>query len=102
MFSYYLERVAKAGFVGMAAGNAPRMVAPHGGSEPRFGTNPIAFGFPSADTPVIWDVGTAAVMHFDVTLRMRFGQLLPEGAAFDAAGLPICDPATALGGAFNV
>ena len=102
MFAYYLERVAKAGLVGMAAGSAPQMVAPHGGSEPRFGTNPIAFGFPSAGTPVIWDVGTSAVMHSDVMLRSRLGQLLPEGAAFDAAGLPTRDPTAALAGAFAV
>lgn len=102
MFAYYLERVAKAGFVGMAAGNAPQMVAPHGGSEPKFGTNPIAFGFPSAGIPVIWDVGTSAVMHSDVMLRLRLGQLLPEGTAFDAAGLPTRDPAAALDGAFGV
>jgi LDH2 family malate/lactate/ureidoglycolate dehydrogenase len=24
-------------------------VAPHGGTEARFGTNPIAFGFPTAE-----------------------------------------------------
>jgi LDH2 family malate/lactate/ureidoglycolate dehydrogenase len=45
MFSYYLERVTRAGFAGMAAGSAWQRVAPHGGTEARFGTNPIAFGF---------------------------------------------------------
>ena len=47
MFSYYLEKVTRAGFAGMAAGSAPPRVAPPGGTEGRFGTNPIAFGFPS-------------------------------------------------------
>ena len=102
MFTYYLERLARAGLVGMAAGNAPQMVAPHGGSQPRFGTNPIGFSFPSADVPVIWDVGTSAIMHSDVMLRLRLGEKLPEGAAFDAAGLPTRDPQAALGGAFGV
>ena len=102
MFSYYLERVTKAGFAGMIAGSAPPRVAPHGGTESRFGTNPIAFGFPSTETPVIWDIGTAAVMSGEVMLAQRLGQELPDGSAFDAAGQPTRDPAAALLGAFAV
>ena len=52
MFSYYLERVVAAGFVGMVAGSGSFKVAPHGGTEGRYSTNPIAFGFPSTTTPV--------------------------------------------------
>lgn len=102
MFSYYLEQVTKAGFAGMVAGSAPPRVAPHGGAEGRFGTNPIAFGFPSTGTPIIWDVGTAAVMSGEVMLARRLGQELPEGSAFDAAGHPTRDPGEALRGAFAV
>lgn len=53
MFSYYLEKLANAGFAGMIAGSGPPRVAPHGGTEGRFGTNPIAFGFPSNTLPII-------------------------------------------------
>lgn len=102
MFSYYLERVTQAGFAGMIAGSAPPRVAPHGGTEGRFGTNPIAFGFPSKGTPIIWDIGTSAVMSGEVMLAERLGQDLPKGSAFDAAGQPTRDPAAALQGAFAV
>lgn len=54
MYSYYLERVTKAGFAGLVAGSAPPRVAPHGGTEGRFGTNPIAIGIPTTGVPVIW------------------------------------------------
>lgn len=54
MFSYYMELVTKSGLVGMAAGSGPSIVAPFGGTQARFCTNPIAFGFPSDGIPVIW------------------------------------------------
>jgi len=102
MYSYYLERITAAGLVGMIAGSGTQLVAPHGGTEGRFGTNPIAFGFPSATTPVIWDIGTANVMIGEVALKRRLGELLPEGQAFDVEGHPTRDPAAAFGGAFAV
>jgi LDH2 family malate/lactate/ureidoglycolate dehydrogenase len=102
MFSYYLEEITNAGFAGMIAGSGSRRVAPHGGSEGRFSTNPIAFGFPSTTTPVIWDIGTSAIMLGEVVLAQRLGQLLPEGTAFDVSGNPTRDPVAALHGAFGV
>jgi LDH2 family malate/lactate/ureidoglycolate dehydrogenase len=102
MFSYYLEKAAAAGFAGMIAGSGPAVVAPHGGTEGRFGTNPIAFGFPAAPAPVIWDIGTSAVMYGEVMLKARLGEKLEPGQAYDAAGEPTLDPAAALEGAFGV
>ena len=99
MLSYYAEKAARAGLVSMIASNASPTVAPHGGSEGRFGTNPIAFGFPSEDDPVVWDIGTSVMMHGEVVLAGRLGQELPEGSAFDADGNPTRDPAKALQGA---
>ncbi|MFH8650781.1 Ldh family oxidoreductase [Streptomyces tendae] len=102
MFSYYLEQAAQAGFAGMIAGSGPAVAAPHGGTEGRFGTNPIAFGFPSTPTPVIWDIGTAAVMYGDVMLKARLGAGLKPDQAYDADGAPTLDPTAALNGAFGV
>ncbi|MGK3203171.1 Ldh family oxidoreductase [Amycolatopsis sp. MEPSY49] len=102
MFSYYLEKAAAAGLAGMIAGSGPAVVAPHGGTEGRFGTNPIAFGFPATPVPVIWDIGTSAVMHGEVVLKARLGEQLEAGQAYDATGAPTLDPAAALGGAFGV
>lgn len=102
MFSWYLERITQAGLVGLAAGSGPQMVAPHGGTEGRFGTNPIAFGFPSAHGPVIWDIGTSEVMHGEVLLAARLGRPLMPGLAFDRAGRPTRNPVAAMNGAFTV
>src|SRR5580700_9351211 len=95
MLSYYAEIAATRGLVSMIASNASPWVAPFGATEGRLGTNPICFGFPSADEPVIWDVGTSAIIHAEVTLARRLGQLLPAGVAFDSDGAPTRDPAAA-------
>jgi LDH2 family malate/lactate/ureidoglycolate dehydrogenase len=100
MLSYYAEMAAARGFVSLIASNASPWVAPHGATEGRFGTNPICVGFPSADEPVIWDIGTSAIMHAEVKLAERLGEPLPDGVAFDSAGRPTRDPAAALAGAF--
>jgi len=100
MLSYYAEMAAARGLVSMIASNASPWVAPHGATEGRLGTNPICFGFPSADQPIILDIGTSAIIHAEVTLARRLGHDLPENVAFDLDGLPTRDPGAALAGAF--
>lgn len=99
MLSYYAERVVARGLICMIASNASPWVAPFGATEGRFGTNPICFGFPSAGTPMIWDIGTSVIIHADAMLARRLGQPIQPGAAYDAAGAPTIDPAAALSGA---
>jgi LDH2 family malate/lactate/ureidoglycolate dehydrogenase len=100
MFSYYMEMAAREDLVAMAIGNASPRVAPHGSTEGRFGTNPISFGFPTLGNPVIWDIGTSAIMAGEVALALRMGTKLPEGVAFDANGKPTRDPVAAGQGAY--
>jgi LDH2 family malate/lactate/ureidoglycolate dehydrogenase len=100
MLSYYAEMAAARGLVSIIASNASPWVAPHGATEGRFGTNPICVGFPSADEPVIWDIGTSAIMHAEVKLAEQARRAAARGVAFDSAGQATRDPAAALGGAF--
>lgn len=100
MFSYYLEMAAREDLVSMAVGNAHPRVAPFGSTEGRFGTNPIAFGFPSLGDPIIWDIGTAAIMAGEVALAQQTGGLLPEGVAYDEKGNLTRDVAAAGRGAY--
>jgi delta1-piperideine-2-carboxylate reductase len=101
LFSFYLEMATREGLVAFAAGNGPAIVAPEGAIDARLGTNPIAFGFPSSGDPVIWDIGTCAIMHGEVQLHRRLGQPLPEGTAIDKEGTPTRDPTAALAGAIK-
>jgi delta1-piperideine-2-carboxylate reductase len=100
MLSYYAEQPAARDMVAMVASNATARVAPYGGNERRMGANPICFGFPSVDEPVVWDIGTSAVGHAQAKLAKRLDRLLEEGVAFDADGRPTTDPSAALAGAF--
>jgi LDH2 family malate/lactate/ureidoglycolate dehydrogenase len=89
--AYYLERIVNAGLVGLhTASGAPHIVPP-GATRPALGINPIAFGFPSADGPVIFDIGTASLMWGEVLLAAETGEGLPPGVAFDADGNPTVD-----------
>jgi LDH2 family malate/lactate/ureidoglycolate dehydrogenase len=100
MLSYYAEMVAREGLVAMMSAHAGPWVAPHGGAQGVFGTNPMCFAFPSTGDPIIWDIGTSAIMHAEVMLAKRLGKPLPKGVAFDAEGRPTRDPSAALSGAF--
>ena len=64
---------------------------PPGATRPALGTNPIAFGFPSDEGPVIFDIGTASLMWGEVLLAAETGEALPPGLAFDADGNPTTD-----------
>ena len=97
--AYYCEMIASADLVGIHTASSSRSVAPFGGTRPALGTNPIAFGMPSADGPVVLDMGTSAFMGTEMALRERLGQLLPEGVAIDSQGEPTRDPKAARLGA---
>jgi delta1-piperideine-2-carboxylate reductase len=102
MFAHYMEMGTKAGLIAMAAGSSDWRVAPSGSNEAFFGTNPIAFGFPSLEEPIIFDAGLSSIMTSQATLARRLREELPEGIAFDGNGNPTRDPGAALGGAFTV
>ncbi len=97
--AYYVEMIAKADLVGMHTASSARSVAPFGGARAALGTNPIAFGMPSSQGPVVFDMGTSAFMGTDRAFHERLGKLLPEGVAVDAEGQPTRDPAMARLGA---
>lgn len=97
--AYYVEQIARAGLIGLHTVSSRPQVAPPGGMAAALGTNPIAFGFPTLMNPLIIDIGTSAVMFTDLALRVRRGEMLPEGVAIDAQGRPTRDPAEASRGA---
>jgi LDH2 family malate/lactate/ureidoglycolate dehydrogenase len=96
--AYFMEMIANAGFVGIHAASTRPHVLPIGGTQPVFGTNPFCIGFPSANGPVIYDIGTASIMVGEVQLFAHIGQELPAGIAFDEHGHSTRDPNAALKG----
>src|SRR5882672_4550389 len=86
--AYFVEMIARADLVAVHTASSGAAVAPHGGARPVLGTNPIAFALPSADGPLVLDMGTSAFMGTDLALRVRLGTPLPEGVAIDRDGRP--------------
>lgn len=79
--------------------NSPTAIAPWGGRSPFFGTNPIAFGFPTGnDTPVIIDLSTSIVARGKIILAAKQGNEIPSGWALDEHGHSTTDPQLALNG----
>src|SRR3954449_4654539 len=92
---YYVEELATAGLVGFCWSGSSELVAPYGGAEARFGTNPIAAAFPSADEPIVIDLATSAIPAFELARRRLFGVDLPPTAALDDQGQDTDDPVLA-------
>jgi LDH2 family malate/lactate/ureidoglycolate dehydrogenase len=97
--AYYMEMIAKAGFVGIHLASGQPRVVPSGGMQPALGTNPLCFGFPSAQGPVVFDMGTAALQWGEVLLHAELGTPLPAVVGLDREGRPTRDAhETLLGG----
>ena len=97
--AYFVEMIARADLVAIHTASSGGAVAPHGGSRPVLGTNPIAFALPGDDGPLVLDMGTSAFMGTDLALRVRLGTPLPEGVAIDRDGNPTRDAKEARDGA---
>jgi LDH2 family malate/lactate/ureidoglycolate dehydrogenase len=96
--AYFVEKIVREGLVAFHVSSAYPRVLPPGGAKPMLGTNPICFGFPSDDGPVIFDMGTASFMWGEVMLHAHLKEPLPEGVGFDENGNPSRDAAEVLKG----
>lgn len=99
MLAYYTIKIAKNRLLGFACANCPAIVAPWGGRERIFGTNPLSLGFPiDENKSIIMDMATSAMASFKIFLAKREGRKIPPDAALDKDGRPTTDPARALEG----
>ena len=92
--SVYTRELARAGLVGIAVTSAASRVAPYGGVEPLFGTNPIsvAAGDPDhgADEFAL-DMATSQVCFGEVKHRRAQQRPLDHGWVTDDGGRPTTD-----------
>jgi uncharacterized oxidoreductase len=91
----FVEQAARRGVVTIAVTAVPRsghFVVPWGGMDGRFGTNPIAFGFPTSDDPIVGDFATSVLPEGRIRTARNRGEELPDGAIVDAMGRPSRDP----------
>jgi L-2-hydroxycarboxylate dehydrogenase (NAD+) len=98
---YFARKIAESGYIGLVCVGTPPFVAPSGSAEPKLGTNPLSYSFPTSKQPVVFDTATAAMAFFGVLEYKLKGESLPEGVGFDADGNPTTDPAKALDGSVS-
>ncbi len=96
--AYFVEKIVGEGLVAFNSSAAHPRVLPPGAAKPMLGTNPICFGFPSDNGPVIFDMGTASFMWGEVMLHAHLGEPLPQGVGFDEHGRPSTDASEVLKG----
>ncbi|BAI74149.1 malate dehydrogenase (plasmid) [Azospirillum sp. B510] len=93
----YGEQAAAVGLVWISfvniTGTAP-LVAPFGGGESRFGTNPICIAMPRTGAdPILLDFATSAIAWNKCRVALNRGEALADGLILDSAGYPTNDPA---------
>ena len=91
----WAEMAAAEGFVSIHFVNARGsvLVAPFGGTEPRFSTAPFCVGIPRGnEPPVVLDFATSIVAEGKVLVAAKGGKQLPEGALIDQNGSLSTDP----------
>lgn len=95
----HVEQVAARGFAALMVSNTPKAIAPWGGAQPVFGTNPIAFAAPRDKAPpLVIDLSLSKVARGKIMAAAKSGQPIPEGWALDPNGAPTTDAAAALAG----
>ncbi|TMW72289.1 ureidoglycolate dehydrogenase [Alteribacter natronophilus] len=91
--SYFVEQAAEENLVGMAMTHTDNIVVPFGAKDPYFGTNPIAYGFPTGkNKPVILDMATSNVAFGKVLHAREAGTEIPDNWGVDKEGRPTTDP----------
>jgi uncharacterized oxidoreductase len=93
---HYAEQAMAASFASIHFTNVVGcpMVAPHGGRQSRFGTNPFTVGLPRRDAPsILLDFASSAIALGKVRVAYNRKRQVPVGVLIDHEGQPTLDPA---------
>jgi ureidoglycolate dehydrogenase (NAD+) len=91
--AYFVEMAAKQDLVAVSVCQSDPMVVPYGGAEEYFGTNPIAFGAPTADNRLLtFDMATTVQAWGKILYARSKGESIPSSWAVDESGNPTTDP----------
>ncbi|AGA70516.1 malate/lactate dehydrogenase [Desulfitobacterium dichloroeliminans LMG P-21439] len=97
--STYCKMATEHQMIGQAYTNSPSAIPPWGGRTAYFGTNPISYGFPNSDHPIVIDMSSSIVARGNIILAAKENKPIPEGWAIDKYGNPTTNARDALDGA---
>lgn len=99
VLGWFVDRLARANLIAIMFANSSALMAPHGGTRPFFGTNPIAWAAPRrSGPPVVADLSSSTVAWVKVNAAAQAGEPIPLGWALDRNGEPTTDARAALAG----
>ena len=85
--SYFIQKAVNKNLIAICFTNAPPAIAPYGAKRSLFGTNPIAFGFPSfKKKPFIFDSSMSKINRGKIRVAAKLGKKIPYGVALDKNG----------------
>lgn len=91
--SYFTNKAANEGYIGISMTHAGPNVVPFGGADPYFGTNPISIALPNGGKfPITLDMATSVTAKGNVILAEEEDNKIPPEWAVDETGQPITDP----------
>jgi len=94
---YYVLKALEKRMIGLSMTNAAPLVIPTFGVDALLGTNPIAFGVPTAEPPdFLLDMATSVVPRGKLEVYDRNGKEMPVGWAADETGDDCQNPAHVL------
>ncbi len=91
----WAEQAVAAGFISLHFTNviSRSIVAPHGGGDARFGTNPVTIGIPvPGEPPFILDMATSVVAQGKIRVAYNKGEKVSPESLIDDQGRPTSDP----------
>jgi len=99
---YWSRRIADSGLIGITMSSYPwPMVPPHGSYEPLFCTNPIAWGVPTENEPIVLDMSSSGIAYYGLVEAKTQGIQVAEGLGYDKEGNETTDPAEIMEGALR-
>jgi LDH2 family malate/lactate/ureidoglycolate dehydrogenase len=99
ILAFYTLMAAKQGVIGLCMCNGAASMAPWGGAEAFFGSNPISMAIPDgSESPVVLDMSTTVVARGKIRRAQRLKERIPLGWALDKNGAPTEDPDAAMKG----
>jgi len=88
----YARRATEKNLIYIGFHNSQGGLVPYGAIKDTWGTNPLTFGFPSGDLPVIFDSASSKITWGELMLARKLEKKLPYDVAVDEDGNVTDDP----------